>query len=448
MINQENQSDRPRLAIIGGGLAGLAAAVAAVEQGIQVELFEARRCLGGRAGSFHETQSEELVDRCQHVSMGCCTSLADFCRRTGIDECFRRYQHFAFIGPDGRPRDFSAARWLPAPLHLLPGLMRLDYLSLAERCRIPKTMLRLARLPVRRDDDPRTVEAWLREQGESEQAIRRFWAVVLVSALGETLDRASLAAAQKVFADGFLGSRHAYELEIPQVPLGEIYDRRLAAWLASCKVPVHLSTRVRTLEGDGQRVASLVLLDGSRREFDYFLVAVPWHQVRTLFPETMLRALPALEHVDQIAASPITGVHLWFDRPIMSLPHAVLIDRLGQWVFRRDAARHYYQVVISASDELKGRDREEVVHQVVDELAAIWPAARDAQLVHWRMITEPAAVFSVRPGLDRLRPPQATPIPNLLLAGDWTSTGWPATMEGAVRSGYLAIESLRHSVNR
>ena len=442
MTTLQNPSKRPRLAIIGGGLAGLAAAVAAVEQGIEVELFEARRRLGGRAGSFHETQSDELIDHCQHVSMGCCTSLADFCRRTGIAECFRRYERLTFIGPDGRPCNFSASRWLPAPLHLLPGLMRLDYLSLAERCHIPKTMLRLARLPICGDQDPRTVEAWLREQGESEQAIRRFWAVVLVSALGETLDRASLAAAQKVFADGFLGSRHAYELEIPQVPLSEIYDRRLAAWLAARNVPVHLSTRVKTLEGDRQRVTSLVLPDGSRRPFDYFLVAVPWHQVRTLFAESMLHALPALADVEQIAASPITGVHLWFDRPIMSLPHAVLIDRLGQWVFRRDAGRHYYQVVISASGELKGRSREEVVHQIVDELADIWPAARDAQLVHWRMVTEPLAVFSVRPGLDRLRPSQTTPISNLLLAGDWTSTGWPATMEGAVRSGYLAIESL------
>lgn len=442
MTSPRDHSGRPRVAIIGGGLAGLAAAVAAVDAGLEVELFEARRRLGGRAGSFHDVPSGELVDHCQHVAMGCCTTLADFCRRTGIAECFTRHKQLTFIGPDARQHQFDAAPWLPAPLHLLPGLMRLGYLNLAERFRIIQTMRRLVSLPAGDALDSQPVETWLQGQGESEQAIRRFWAVVLVSALGDTLDRASLAAAQKVFADGFMASRHAYELEIPHVPLGEIYDRRLAAWLASQNVPVHLGTRIRGLEGEGGQVTSLVLPDGSPRKFDYFVVAVPWHQVRALFTEPILGRLPALEHVDQIQASPITGVHLWFDRPILPLPHAVLIDRLSQWVFRRDEVGRHCQVVISASHELKGRDRQAVVQQVCDELASIWPAARDTQLLHWRMITEPLAVFSVRPGLDRLRPGQQTPIPNLFLAGDWTSTGWPATMEGAVRSGYLAIESL------
>lgn len=442
MTLSHNTSAPPRVAIIGGGLAGLAAAVAAVNAGLRVGLFETKRRLGGRAGSFHDTQSGELIDHCQHVAMGCCTMLADFCQRTGIADCFRRDRRLTFIGPDSRHYRFAATGWLPAPLHLLPGLMRLGYLRLADRVRIIQTMRRLVSLPADDKLDSQAVEGWLCEQGESEQAIRRFWAVVLVSALGDTLDRASLGAARKVFADGFMTSRHAYELVVPQLPLGEIYGRRLADWLAARDVPVHLGSRIRRLEGAGDRVTSVMLSDGTWREFDYFVVAVPWHQVRALFSESMLKRLPALEHADQIEASSITGVHLWFDRPVVPLPHAVLIDRLSQWVFRQDETGRHCQVVISASQELKGRDREVVVHQVCDELAAIWPAARGARLVRWRVITQPQAVFSVRPGLDRLRPAQQTPISNLLLAGDWTATGWPATMEGAVRSGYLAIESL------
>ncbi len=442
MTNPTEQQSPSRVAIIGGGLAGLAAAVAAVNAGLRVELFEAKRRLGGRAGSFYDVQSGELIDYCQHVSMGCCTALADFCQQTGIANYFRRDKRLTFIGPDSRHYRFVATGWLPAPLHLLPGLMRLGYLRLAERVRIIQTMRRLVSLPAEDGLDAQTVEGWLREQGESEQAIRRFWGVVLVSALGDRLDRASLGAAQKVFADGFMSSRHAYELVVPRVPLGEIYDRRLAAWLASRNVPVHLGTRIRGLEGDDGRMTKLMLADGTCREFDYFVVAVPWHQVRALFSESALKRLPALEPVDQIQASPITGVHLWFDRPILTLPHAVLIDRLSQWVFRQDEAGRHCQVVISASQELKGRDRRAVVQQVGEELAAIWPAARGAQLLHWRMVTQPHAVFSVRPGLDRVRPVQETSIANLFLAGDWTATGWPATMEGAVRSGYLAIESL------
>lgn len=441
-----DQQSPPRVAIIGGGLAGLAAAVAAVEKGLEVELFEARRRLGGRAGSFRDARSGELVDHCQHVSMGCCTQLADFCRRTGVGECFHRYKRLTFIGPDARQYPLAAVGWLPAPLHLLPGLMRLGYLSLAERSRIVRTMRRLVSLPKNEALDSQTVEAWLLGQGESAQAMRRFWGVVLVSALGDALDRVSLAAAQKVFADGFMTSREAYELEIPRLPLGEIFDRRLGAWLAARNVPVHLGTRVRALEGDAGRVTRLVLSDGSPREFDHFVVAVPWHQAPSLFAEPLRRRLPALERVDEIEGSPITGVHLWFDRPVVPLPHAVLIDRLSQWVFRRDEAGRQCQVVISASQELKGRDRQAVVEQVCDELASIWPAAREARLLHWRMITVPSAVFSVRPGLERVRPAQQTPIPNLFLAGDWTATGWPATMEGAVRSGCLAIESLLRRV--
>lgn len=455
-------SDPPRVAVIGGGLAGLAAAARAVEQGFRVEVFEARRRLGGRVGSLRDPDSGELIDHCQHVAMGCCTSLVDFCRRTGIADAFRRFGRLTFIAPDGKHYPVSAARWLPAPLHLLPGLMRLGYLSWAERWHIVRTMRRLARLGEAGTGESLTVHSWLREQGESARAIEQFWAVVLVSALGETLDRASLAAARKVFVDGFLTSRRDYELLIPQAPLGEIFDRRLGAWLAEHQVGVHLGTRVRAIEGDAARASAIILPDGSRRSFDYIVVAVPWYRIRALLPEAMLRALPSLDGVDQIPAAPITAVHLWFNRQITTLPHAALVGRLGQWLFRplslweRAAVKgassaestDYCQIVISGSHQLTGRPREEVIAEVCNELAAVWPAAGHARLLRGRVVTVPAAVFSMRPGVVRLRPPQQTPIPNLLLAGDWTATGWPATMEGAVRSGYRAAEVILRAVGR
>ncbi len=163
-----------------------------------------------------------------------------------------------------------------------------------------------------------------------------------------------------------------------------------------------------------------------------------------------------MDQLDRIQAAPITAAHLWFDRPITPLPHAVLIGRLSQWLFNKNglAARaesppsHYYQVVISASHGLRSRDRREVVNQICGDLRAVWPAARGARLMRWRLITEPEAVFSSRPGLERSRPSQVTPVSNLLLAGDWTATDWPATMEGAVRSGYLAVEFLLAALGR
>jgi hypothetical protein len=163
-------------------------------------------------------------------------------------------------------------------------------------------------------------------------------------------------------------------------------------------------------------------------------------------------------HLDEIDSAPITGVHLWFDRPITPLPHAVVVGRLCQWVFYRGMTRvpgesasatgHYYQIVISASRDLSGRDPDDVVRQILVELETLWPAVGDARLVHRRIVTQRDAVFSVCPGLDQMRPSQRTPIANLMLAGDWTATGWPATMEGAVRSGYLAAEGAWAAMGR
>ncbi|NUQ65208.1 MAG: FAD-dependent oxidoreductase [Pirellulales bacterium] len=439
----ESTVPRIRVAVIGGGLAGLAAAVAAREHGLCVELFEARRQLGGRAGSFQDPDSGELLDHCQHVAMGCCTNLADFCRRTGVADCFRRDRRLCFIGPDSRIRAFSAVPFSPSPLHLAPALMRLGYLRLRDRLRIAGTMLTLAR-----DDGSREIDiaAWLRQQGE------QFWSVVLVSALSETLDRISVAAARKVFVDGFLGSRRAYEVYVPRAPLGEIYDRRIARWLADHGVAVHLSTPVKQIEAVADVPGTLVLSDGSRRDFDYFVVALPWRSAAGVLADGVRRAVPALEEASRMESSPITAVHLWYDRPIMSLPHAVLVGRLGQWVFNRceqaSDSGCYYQVVVSASRDLKGRNRAEIVGRIRDELSGIWPEARSARLLRWRMVTNAEAVFSARPGVDSIRPPQQTPMANLVLAGDWTATGWPATMEGAVRSGYLAVESVLRSMGR
>lgn len=442
-----------RVAVIGGGLAGLAAAVAARQQGLEVELFEARRHLGGRAGSFFDPDSGELVDHCQHVAMGCCTNLADFWRRTGVEGCFRRDCQLWFVGPEGAVRRFGSWSYLPSPLHLAPGMLGLKYLGLGERLRIVRTLLRLARGG---ENGDRTIGSWLRQQGESQRVLDRFWSVVLVSALGETLERASWAAARKVFIDGFLASQEAYALEVPRVPLGEIYDQRLTVWLAEHGVQLRLGAGVRKIEGDGSGAQSLVFSDGDQSSFDYLVLAVPWRSVARLLSHPLREALPRLSVVDSIQPAPITAVHLWLDRPIMSLPHAVLVGKLSQWVFRRERAtrdgsgnpEHYYQVVISASHGLRGCNREEIVGRICGELAAVWPAMREARLLRWRMVTNTEAVFSVQPELDGKRPPQATEVPNLMLAGDWTDTGWPATMEGAVRSGYLAVEAILEALGR
>lgn len=441
------------IAIVGGGLAGLSAAAALAGKGLPIELYEGRRRLGGRATSFYDSASGEWIDHCQHVGMGCCTNLTDFCRRAGLAQYFRRGKVLHFFGPAGRCHRLSASRWLPAPVHLAPGLLKLGYLSFGERISVARAMLRLAwKHPD--DDDSTTIGQWLVRQGQSRRAIELFWSVVLVSALGEELDRASLAYARKVFVDGFLAARTAYEIDVPCVPLGELYGERLQAWLEQNGVTLLLGTEVRRIEGDTSGVSHIELADGSHRAVAAAVAAVTWKRVRALFDESLLRHLPELSRVDEIESAPITGVHLWFDREITPLAHAVLVGRLSQWIFNRgqaaesSGAGHYYQVVISASRSLAGRDRVQVVGEIVSELASIWPVAKEAKLLRWRMVTEQAAVFSVRPGIDELRPPQQSSLRNLAFAGDWTRTGWPSTMESAVRSGYLVAEAILKALGR
>ena len=448
--------NRPTLAIVGGGLAGMAAATVACQHGWQVELFERARKLGGRAGSFVDPQTGELIDYCQHVGMGCCTELIDFVGRVGLSDCFERVRTLHFIGPTGRRHDFTPCRCLPAPLHLLPGFLRLSYLSVGERWSIARTLAKLVRLDRTTSGD---IGTWLQRQKQSPKTIERFWSVVLVGALGETVDRASLTAAQKVFRDGFWNSRDASDLLLPKLPLSEIFHDRAGRWLAEHGVNVHCGVTIRRIETEGRRARSLVLADGAHRSFDVCIVAVSWRQAPGLVVSGQWSVASGTQQLESAA---ITAVHLWFDRPITDLPHAAIVGRLGQWLFTRDCPNfrvsengtvpftkprngggQYCQVVISASHRIAQRTRDAWIAEIHGELEELWPAVRQAKLLHGRVVTQPAAVFSVTPESDRFRPPPQTPLKNLFLAGDWTATGWPATMEGAVRSGRLAAELLR-----
>ena len=277
--------------------------------------------------------------------------------------------------------------------------------------------------------------------------IDRFWSVVLVSALGEKLENASVAAARKVFLDGFLSHRSAYEVIVPQAPLGEIYERGIASWLRERGVVIHVATPIEKIQVVENKVPNLTYGD-SIRAFDYYVDATDWQALPRLLDSEVTQPLDI--PWSRFTGSPITSIHLWFDRPIMQLPHAVLVDRFTQWIFKvhpavdasaiqqPHAQEFYYQAVVSASSVLRQQSREATIARVLADLRTVFPDASLANLLRFRILTQPNAVFSYTPKLDNVRPRQQSPIRNLLLAGDWTSTGWPSTMESAVRSGYLA----------
>jgi squalene-associated FAD-dependent desaturase len=436
--------EHDRVAVVGGGLAGLAAAAALADAGVRVVLLESRRHVGGRAASFEDPVADGLVDACQHVAMGCCTNFLDFCRRAGIAGSLRRDRTLWFIDTAGRRSACTPSRLLPAPLHLAPLLFGMRYLSLRERIALAVGMLRLTRLRPATPAVDQTALRWLEQIGQPANVIRLFWQPVLESALGESIDLVSVVAARKVAVDGFLAHRDAAELHVPTEPLGRLFGERVAGWLAARGVDLRTGVAATGVEraGSGELVgirhaAGLVPCSAA-------ITAVPWRQTARLMPELVPAA------ADSLAGSPITAVHLWFDRQVVDLPHAVLVGRVSQWVFRADdaAAPGYCQVVISASRGLFAGDRERLLATVVAELKEVFPAGREAELVASRVVTDPTAVLSVRPGVDAVRPRPTTVVPGLFRAGDWTATGWPSTMEGAVRSGRLAAEAVGRYLGR
>ncbi len=441
-----------RVVIVGGGLAGLAAAVGLAARGCRVTVVEARPRWGGRASSFVDQTTGETIDNCQHVALGCCTNFLHFCRLMQIDSLLQRESQLWFIGPDGRSSDFAASSWLPAPLHLFPAFLRLKYLSTYEKWRLAWGLRALARVdPAKCGTEP--FSAWLKRHQQPPTLIERFWHVVLVSALSETLDRIDISHARKVFVDAFLRSHSGWEVWIPRGALHDLYGDQLSKSLVSMGVDLRLRAGVQQLTVADGRVRGVTLRDGQPIEADHVVLAVPHHLAVPLLPAN-LKDDAGLRRIEQLEDAPISSVHLWFDRVVLPVPHATLVSRVSQWVFARPASAadakatsggQYLQVVISASREVDGRPQAEVIQQVVEELAAIWPAVGEATLRHSRIVTEHRAALSVMPGVEALRPPQQTAIPNLQLAGDWTRTGWPSTMEGAVRSGFLAAENiLRH----
>lgn len=424
----------PRALIIGGGLAGMSAALALHRAGFEVELYEARPRLGGRAGSFPLDPARPeagLMDNGQHILLGCCRNLLDFYGRLGVADCIRFYDEFHFLQPGGRLSVLRPGR-LPGAGRYAAALLGLRFLGVFDKLAVTRALLGLRREFARRTDlDDITMLEWLRGHGQTPAALSRFWRPVLVSALNEEPERTAARHGLQVFWLGFLAAPDGHRMGLPAVPLSDLYAEQ--RWRRFPEVKLHVRSPVRALLIEQRRVRGVQVGRETRRA-DYYVLAVPCDRAAQLAPDLNLPA-------GAFESSPIAAVHLWFDRPVMELPQAALLDRTFQWVFNKAAGR-YLMAIMSAARHLLEQPREQVIALARRELADFLPRLRQARLERAQLITERRATFSPRPGLEALRPPAATALPNLFLAGDWTRTGWPATMEGAVRSGYLAAEAV------
>ncbi|MGH9610618.1 MAG: hydroxysqualene dehydroxylase HpnE, partial [Bryobacteraceae bacterium] len=305
-------------------------------------------------------------------------------------------------------------------------------LSLADKYSVANGLLAVKYEYGKRTDlDSMTMLDWLRDKRQSRRAIEQFWGQVLVSAVNEDLDRMAASHGLQVFALGFLKSEDSYEMGVPSVPLRELYSER--AWANYPQVKIAERAAVERVQIEGNRVSGLKV-NGELVQADAYVLAVPFERLATIAPDLHL-------DVSAFTHSPITGIHLWFDRPITDLPHATLLGRTIQWMFNKSEGRQI-QLVVSASRKLTEMPRGEVIELALRELKEFFPRAAEAKLERAHVVKEVRATFSAAPGLEGKRPLSATDIENLFLAGDWTRSGWPATMEGAVRSGYLAAEAV------
>ncbi len=459
----------PSVAVIGGGLAGLAAACALAGAGFRVRLYERRPYLGGRASSYQHPGTGEVVDNCQHVLLGCCTNLLDFYRRIGALHKIRWYDRLVFLEPGGRESVISPS-WLPAPLHNSFSFLRAPCLGLRDKMGIAAAMLALAESPPQDTGEP--FLAWLEKHGQTARAIERFWKVVLVRALNEDLERASSRYAALVFRESFLRSREAGRMGLPTVPLSELYGAAGAS-IQARGGQVELRAAVESVRPSAAGVKLCV--GGAEQTADFAVLALPFQLAASVLPDTP-EARPLRAQLELFESSPITGIHFWFDRRITDLDHAVLLDRTIQWMFHKssfqfsvssfqksgqragpsgqqeeasvagnsklETENSYIELVVSSSKSLVDKPRQEIEYLALRELAEFFPAVRNARLLKSTVIKEIYATYSPRPGVDRYRPSPHSPWGRLFLAGDWVATGWPATMEGAVRSGYRAAEAL------
>ena len=453
----QSSSLQPTVAIAGGGLAGLAAACALADSGFRVTLFEKRPFLGGRASSYEHPGTGEVVDNCQHVLFRLCTNLVEFYERIGVAEHIRWYDEMTFIQPGGHVSKMKSS-FLPAPLHTAPSFFRFSFLGAADKLSVARALAPLTLAEQR--DDGRSFQEWLTSHGQTENAIQRFWRPILVSALSEELDRISISAAAQVVRES-MKSPAARHMGVPTIPLTDLYNAA-GDYVRARGGVLCLRSPVEAFETESTRVAVRIRSreDGpasALEEFDYLILALPFDALGRVLPDNP-QSSPLREQISHFENSPITGIHLWFDRQISDLDHAVLLDRTVQWMFHKSRLQpmrtqatngkpegSYIELVVSSSKSLIDKSRGEIVDLALSEVREFFPEARTANLVKSTVIKEVNATYSPRPGIDAHRPNTITAWPKVFLAGDWTATGWPATMEGAVRSGYLAAEALLRS---
>lgn len=432
-----------RVVIIGAGFAGLAAGVRLSERGHQVLVLERRNHLGGRAYSFLDSKTGDVVDNGQHLFMGCYHHTIAFLETIGRLDRLRFQERPRVDFLDRRGVSSFDCPPLPAPLNVLAGLLRMRGLSFGDKLRTFK----LGRA-IKENGHLRaqTVDHWLDELGQSETIKRRFWYPMVVATLNQDPGIASARMLKVVLQEAFGRDASSARIGISRVGLSDLYTDGASDFISAHGGDVRTGTQARKLIIENGSVVAVELKDGEVVEGDYFISAVPPEALFPLLPEELQKT--EFSTLMDLGSSPIVSINLWFDRPIIDREFVGLLGTRSQWIFNKDKIlspgkdSHQVAVIISAAKDYVDWTKPDLVEMAIAELHELLPASRDAELLHSVIVKEREATLSHTVESDRLRPGPRTSISNLILAGDWTNTGLPATIESAVVSGDVAAQTI------
>ena len=446
----ENQ--RPSALVLGGGLAGIAASAKLAEAGWRVTLLEARSTLGGRVFSFTDRQSGRVLDNGQHVIVGACSNLLALLDTIGARHLWHLQPRLNVSVCDrtlrlGRLYGVSA----PVPMHLLPAFVSYPHLSWMDKAQAVRGLMSV--MFTRRNAphlEDMTFYDWLRARGQSERLISNLWNVLVEGTLNDNIKDVSASMGLMIVQDGLLAGRDAANVGYPTAPLMDALIRPAQRYLESLGVDIVTGSPVRCINANADgMVCGLSLGDGSTARADAYVSAVPFWILPQLLPVDLTQSATA-RRVADLRSSPIVNVHLRYDRPIMDRDFCYFLDSPLQWVFnstriyggQNDQDSQSLSVSISAAWEYIDLERDNFTRTIANEMANAFPKARNATLLDAVVIKQRNATFRCTPGANNLRPGPRTESPNLFVAGEWTDTGWPSTMEGAVISGYNAANAV------
>ena len=452
--------------IIGGGLSGLSAAVELCARGHKTVVLEQHRYSGGRTYSFIDAATGDSIDNGQHLMMGCYHATRRYMRILGTEylTLLQPSLRIVFLHPSKRSIHLACPP-LPAPLHLLGGLIGFKGVPLKNRLE----MLRVAKqlfytsLSKEQDLDKLNVEEWLVKLGQSNLSRKFLWDVITIGALNNHPKNVSALMLFQVLRAAFLGKREYSSLLLPRAGLSDVLVNPAVEFIRRNGGNVLLGTEVSKVHFEDEKIISVSTQEGKEFRAQVFLSAVPWFGLDRMLSNSGISSelvikTPSREICDwdRFKPSSIISIQLWFDRKIMEEEFAALVDTRVQWVFdkslkfrsplNREAVKQqkekgqHLSLVISGAQEFIEMSKEELLTIAMKDLQRVLPKAKNANIVHSVVIKEKRATFSPAPGLEAIRPLPETSFSNLFLAGDWTATGFPATIEGAVLSGKKAAE--------